>query len=99
MFFNLNSWQIVSRKDLEDVKELANVAKAHGSKLVVTGYADNKTGKENGNKGLSQKRAETVKAEIVKMGISESDIEVVAGGGVDDLTPYTFNRRATVVIK
>jgi len=99
VFFNLNSAQIVSRKDLEDVKMLADIAKANGKKLVVTGYADNKTGKENGNVKLSEKRAASVKAELLKMGVSESNIETVGAGGVDDLTPYTYNRRATVVVK
>ena len=99
VFFNLNSAQIVSRKDLEDVKLLADIAKANGKKLTVTGYADNKTGKENGNVKLSEKRAAAVKAELLKMGVSESAIETIGAGGVDDLTPYPYNRRATVIVK
>ena len=37
--------------------------------------------------------------ELVKMGVSRDNIEVVAKGGVADLTPISYNRRATVEIK
>ena len=67
--------------------------------LATAGYADSKTGSANFNQKLSQKRAETVKAELVKMGVKESNIEVVAAGGVNTLAPYSYNRRATVEIK
>jgi hypothetical protein len=33
------------------------------------------------------------------MGVSRDNIEVVAKGGVADLTPISYNRRATVEIK
>lgn len=99
VFFSLNSSKIVSRKDLEDVRETVKLAKANGQKIVVNGYADNKTGKENGNVKLSQRRADAVKAEIVKMGFNEADIEAIGNGGVNDLTPYEYNRRATVSVK
>jgi outer membrane protein OmpA-like peptidoglycan-associated protein len=99
VFFNIGKSKIASRKDLQNVKELANVAKDKDAKIVVTGYADSKTGSANFNQKLSQKRAETVKAELVKMGVKESNIEVVAAGGVNTLAPYSYNRRATVEIK
>ena len=99
VFFNLAQSKIASKKDLQNVKELANVAKEKGAKLVVTGYADSKTGSANLNQKLSQKRAEAVANELVKMGVSRDNIEVVAAGGVNDLSPISYNRRATVAIK
>jgi hypothetical protein len=33
------------------------------------------------------------------MGVAESQIEVVAAGGVNTLNPISYNRRATVEIK
>jgi len=33
------------------------------------------------------------------MGVSRDNIEVVAAGGVNDLSPISYNRRATVAIK
>ena len=35
----------------------------------------------------------------MKMGVSASKIETVARGGVNDLQPISYNRRATVEIK
>jgi outer membrane protein OmpA-like peptidoglycan-associated protein len=99
VFFNLGKTQIASRKDLQNVQDLANVAKEKGAKILVTGYADSKTGSASLNQRLSEKRAETVKNELMKMGVSESDITTVAAGGVDTLSPISYNRRATVEIK
>ena len=66
---------------------------------MVTGYADSKTGSASWNKKLSQKRADTVADELVNMGVSRDNIEVVAAGGVNTLSPVSYNRRATVAIK
>ena len=99
VFFNIGKSKIASRKDLQNVKELAEIAKANGSKIVVTGYADSKTGSARFNQKLSQKRAETVANELVKLGVSRDNIEVVAAGGVNTLSPVSYNRRATVAIK
>jgi immunoreactive antigen PG33 len=62
------------------------------------GYADSATGSANVNQVLSDKRAETVANELVKMGVSRDRISTVGKGGVDDLSPISFNRRATVQI-
>jgi outer membrane protein OmpA-like peptidoglycan-associated protein len=99
VFFNINKSKIASRKDLQNVQELVNIAKDKNAKIVVTGYADSKTGSAEFNQTLSQKRAETVADELVKMGVSRENIEVVAAGGVETLSPISYNRRATVAIK
>jgi outer membrane protein OmpA-like peptidoglycan-associated protein len=84
---------------MQNVKELAELAKANNSKIVVTGYADSKTGSANFNQQLSEKRAKIVADELVKMGVNRDNIEVVAAGGVNTLSPVSYNRRATVAIK
>lgn len=99
VFFHIGKSKIASRKDLQNVRELAEVAKASGSKIVVTGYADSKTGSARFNKALSQRRADVVAGELVKMGVGRDCIEVVAAGGVNTLSPVSYNRRATVTIK
>jgi OOP family OmpA-OmpF porin len=99
VFFNLNSSSIASRKDLVDVKGIADYAKANDKSIVVTGYADSATGNAEINKALSMKRAKIVADEIAKMGISSDKIEVVAAGGSDELNPLNYNRRAIVHIK
>jgi outer membrane protein OmpA-like peptidoglycan-associated protein len=97
VFFNIGKSKIASRKDLQNVKAMTEANK--DAKFVVTGYADSKTGSASFNQKLSQKRAETVADELVKMGVSRDNIEIVAAGGVDNLTPISYNRRATVEIK
>lgn len=99
VFFNINSAKVASRKDLVNVKEVAEYAKANNSKIVVTGYADSKTGSAEYNQKLSQKRAETVANELVKMGVNRDNIITEAKGGVMNLEPFSYNRRATVKIQ
>ena len=99
VFFNLNKAVISSQRDLQNVAALVAVAKEQGAKFVVTGYADSQTGSAERNRQLSEQRAEAVVAELLKMGVSRDQIETVAAGGVDTLTPTPYNRRATVEIK
>ncbi len=99
VFFNIGKSKIASKKDLQNVKALVEVAKESNSKIVVKGYADSKTGSVAYNQKLSEKRANVVADELVKMGVSRDNIEVSGEGGVDTLTPISYNRRATVTIK
>lgn len=99
VFFNINKSDIASKKDLVNVKQLAEYAKANNKTIVVTGYADSKTGSAAYNQKLSERRAQTVADELVKMGVDSSKIEVVGQGGVADLTPVSYNRRAVVGLK
>ncbi len=99
VFFNLNQSAIASQRDMQNVADLVAVAKQQGAKLVVTGYADSQTGNADYNRQLSQRRADVVAAEIVKMGMDRSQMEVVAAGGVNTLSPMPYNRRVTVEMK
>ena len=99
VFFNLGSAKIASRRDLVNVADLAAIAKEKGSTLVVTGYADSATGNDEINNRLAEQRAAAVAAELEALGVPASQIEQVVKGGVDILTPFEYNRRATVTIK
>ena len=98
VFFNLNKTNIASRKDLVNVQALAKYAVDNNNNLLVTGYADSATGKADHNQWLSEERAKTVAGELEKMGVQSSKITTVGKGGVDILSPISFNRRATVQI-
>lgn len=98
VFFNINKTSIASQKDLVNVEALANYAKENGAKLNVVGYADNATGSAEYNQKLSEGRAATVADELVKLGVDRSNISTVGKGGVDSLSPVSFNRRATVQV-
>lgn len=99
VFFDLGKAVINSERELQNVAVLVEVAKQQGTKLLVTGYADSQTGSEEQNLQLSQQRADALVAELLKLGISSDQIEKVAAGGVDTISPAPFNRRATVEIK
>ena len=99
VFFNINKYKVASKKDLVNVKSLANYAKDNNLNLLVTGYADSATGKAAYNQKLSEKRAETVANELVNMGVSRDQITTEGKGGVSELSPISYNRRATVQVK
>ncbi len=99
VFFNIGSARIASRKDLVNVKEVVEYVKKNGGKIVVTGYADSKTGTASYNQTLSEKRANAVANELVKMGVSRDNLEIVGKGGVNNLTPFSYNRRVTIEVK
>lgn len=98
VFFNINKYVIASKKDLVNVKAVAEFAKENSTNVLVTGYADSATGSAKYNQTLSEKRAETVANELVKMGVSRDNIKTAGKGGVADLSPVSYNRRATVEI-
>lgn len=101
VFFDLAKINVANLKDLVNVQALAKYAKENNCNILVTGYADSSTGTPAINERLSMQRAETVKGELIKMGVSESKIRCTHNGGVNILgknSPKEFDRRATVQI-
>ena len=98
VFFDINKTNVASQYDLVNVRALAKYAKENNSKLLVSGYADKATGNEEINQKLSLGRAETVAGELVKMGVDKANITTKGMGGVNDMSPISFNRRATVQV-
>lgn len=97
IFFNIGSSQIASRKEIVNLQVLADAVKADNSlKLKVTGYADSATGSAAFNQTLSEKRANRVADELVKLGVSRDNLIVEGLGGVATLTPNSYNRRVIV---
>ena len=86
-------------RDLVDVRALAKYAMEQGADVLVTGYADSATGKPDHNQWLSDERAKTVVEEVVGVGVNRSKITAVGKGGVDILSPFELNRRATVEVR
>lgn len=96
VFFSFNSAKIASKKEILNLEALANMAKNNGAKLKVTGYADSATGAPAYNQQLSERRANAVVQELVKMGVAEENIIVEAKGGVADIKPSSYNRRVII---
>lgn len=99
VFFDINSTKINSKKDLVNLESVATVAKNTGSRILVTGSADSKTGSAAWNQQLSEGRAQAVADELVNLGVSRDKIETKAVGGINEVSPYTLNRRALVELK
>ena len=99
VFFDLNSAKLNSKKDLINIEAVASAAKNAGAKVVVTGSADSKTGSSAYNQKLSEARAQAVADELVNLGVDRSKIEVKGIGGVDQVAPFSLNRRAVIQLK
>lgn len=101
VFFNLAKTNVANPKDLVNVRALAKYAVDNNKNILVTGYADSATGTPAINEKLSMNRAETVKGELIKMGVPAEKISTTHNGGVKLLgvdLPLDFDRRATVQI-
>ena len=96
IFFELNSAKMASRKDLVNLKAVAEMAKADNMKLRIVGYADNATGDAQYNQKLSLERAQTVADELVKLGVDKANLTIEGMGGVSTLDPASFNRRVII---
>jgi outer membrane protein OmpA-like peptidoglycan-associated protein len=66
------------------------------SKVVLNGYSDSQTGSAKRNMELSNARVETVKNELVKLGVDENRIETHSYG--DTVQPFNENVANRVVI-
>lgn len=99
IFFDLGKAVVVTPRDRENVASLAKTAKENNLRVVVTGYADSKTGTAEGNQRLSQQRADAVADQLVKLGVSRDKIETHAAGGVSTLDTTENNRRVVVELK
>ncbi len=99
VFFDINSSALNSKKDLVNLEAIASAAKESGAKVVVTGSADSKTGSSAWNQKLSENRAQAVADELVNLGVNRDNITVKAVGGVNEVSPYTLNRRAVIELK
>lgn len=96
VFFDLGSYTLTKRGQLENVRKLVETAKAEGRTVQVTGYADSQTGNPSYNEMLSARRADTIVKELLLMGLGRNHIKTVTGGGVDTLNPKPANRRVVV---
>ena len=96
VFFDLNSAQIASKKELVNLKAIVDVVKKDNMKLRITGYADSATGDAKYNQTLSLHRAQTIADELVKMGVNKANLVVEGKGGVATLDPASYNRRVII---
>ena len=98
IFFKVGKANVIASRDMLSVKALAELAIDKNASVLVTGYAD-KSGNADANMKLSERRAQAVADELVRLGVNRQRIEIVAASGVDTLKPAEYNRRATIELK
>lgn len=96
IFFNKGSYELRDGRDLVNLEEFANAAKANGYKIILRGTCDSATASSAFNKTLAENRCNKVKAELVKLGVPESNITINPVGGVKELNPTEYDRRVLI---
>lgn len=84
-FFDLGSATLSDREKmhLDFYADAVAARLGDDQTLTVTGSADKGTGSAATNQKLAEKRANTVKAYLVKKGVAENKIETIVLGGID----------------
>ena len=95
IFFNLDSYQLMSRRDLVNLREIAKVAKETGWKVRLRGSCDSATATPEYNQRLSENRCRKIQMELMDMGIPEDQIILVPVGGVHELDPLGQGSQGT----
>jgi OOP family OmpA-OmpF porin len=104
VFFDFDSSKL-TKEAMDIVKSAAAAAKkGNYARIVLTGHAD-RAGPVDYNFGLSQRRANAVKAELVRLGVSATEITTEAKGETEPLVPTADgvpepqNRRVEILMK
>jgi len=104
VFFDWNKADVTPEAASILKKVVANAKKMGDVKLVATGYTD-LSGSAAYNMGLSERRAEAVKADLVSQGIPANNITTIGKGEADPLVPTADgvrepqNRRVQIQFK
>lgn len=96
IFFERDSYQLMSRRDLVNLREIARVAYEKGWKLRLRGSCDSATATPEYNQRLSENRCNKIKLELLDMGIPEDQMILVPVGGVHELDPTEYDRRVLI---
>ena len=103
VFFDFDSAALTPQAQGILREAVANAKRAGNSRIVATGHAD-RSGSAAYNVGLSQQRADAVRGELIRLGMTTNDIQTVARGETDPLvaTPDGVrepqNRRVQIVL-
>ncbi len=96
VFFHIDSYQLMSRRDLVNLREIARVAMEKGWKLRLRGSCDSATATPEYNQRLSENRCNKIKLELMDMGVPEDQFILVPVGGVKELDPTEYDRRVLI---
>ena len=98
-FFRINTCTLTDESQLQNLINLAKVAKAYNLDVYVDGAADAATGTVPINEKLSEQRARYIARMLREQGIDEDAIHITAKGGINKFAPIQRNRHTRVMIK
>ena len=96
IFFRRDSYQLMSKRDLVNRKEIARVAIEKGWLIRLRGSCDSATATPEYNQRLSENRCNKIKLELMDMGVPENRFVLIPVGGVKELDPTEFDRRVII---
>lgn len=96
--FNKNSIRNDQKNIVAQNTEVAQKAVAQGKKVVIEGHCD-QIGSASYNLALSQRRAETIKSEIIKTGVASENIKTVGYGYERPLVWSDQKNRAQLIVE
>jgi OmpA-OmpF porin, OOP family len=104
VFFDWDRADLTGRAKQIIAEAAQNASRVQVSRIEVSGHAD-RTGSPAYNQKISQKRADNVAAELVRLGVPQSEIGIMAYGDTHPLVPTAAgvrepqNRRVEIVLK
>ena len=96
IFFHKDKYELMSGRDLVNLREIAEVAKAKGWKVRLRGSCDSATATPAYNQRLSENRCRKIQMLLMEMGVPEEQMILVPVGGVKELDPTEYDRRVLI---
>lgn len=96
IFFHRDSYQLMSKRDLVNLREIARVAMEKGWLIRLRGSCDSATATPEYNQRLSENRCNKIKLELMDMGVPENRFVLIPVGGVKELDPTEYDRRVII---
>ena len=104
VFFDFNKFDLTDSARTKIAKAAANSSKIPVIRIEATGHAD-RSGPERYNMVLSQQRAQSVMAELIRLGLSRNEITILWKGEREPLVPTpdgvreAKNRRVEIILQ
>ena len=96
IFFHRDSYQLMSNRDLVNLREIARVAIENNYKIRLRGSCDSATATPSYNQTLSENRCRKIMTELMKMGVPDGQFIIIPMGGVKELDPTEYDRRVLI---
>ncbi len=98
-FFRIGTAELTDMSQLQNLENLARVARAYHLNVYVDGAADSATGTDSINSSLSEARAAYIAQILRQQGVDADAVRTKAEGGIDKFSPKERNRHTRVMIK